>query len=280
MKLINLRILPIVFIVTLTASVQGQLLMHEQFKYDGDITKNSSGNWLWHSGNGEPIYANHFIGRVGLGQDDNTPGGQDAHRVFSTTGFAPQTDNSTRLYAGFLVKFVTLPFTSGTNSGGSYFAHFMSSGTTEFYTRIGANQEGADSESLRIAIANENWDSATSIEHPFELKVGLDYLVVVRLDLATDQSTLWVNPQNESSPSVTATDAFSFPATGVIDSFALRQGTSGTSGHVGASGGLSIGDLKIGTTFDSVVSTVPEPSAIWIAGVGVLLASYRRRQSR
>lgn len=76
--------------------------------------------------------------------------------------------------------------------------------------------------------------------------MGLDYLGVVRLDLATDQSTLWVNPQDEGSPGVSATDAFSFPATGVIDSFALRQGTSGTSGHIRAPGVLYIDDLKTG----------------------------------
>jgi hypothetical protein len=126
-----------------------------------------------------------------------------------------------------------------------------------------------------LAIQNENFNNAGTIEHPTDLSLGQTYWVVMALDLATDRSSLWVNPVDESSLSVTATDAFSFAAGGQINAFALRQGVSGSSPNQGAFGTLTLDDLRVGTSWASVV---PEPSSAGILLVGGLLGVLARRK--
>jgi hypothetical protein len=195
-------------------------------------------------------------------------GRQDNNRLLSQS-FDPATDNTTALYGSFTVNFSALP-TAGT--AGSYFAHLKSSAANEFYARIGATPEGAAEGSFRLALTNESWSAAATIEYPQDLSLNTDYQVVFRFDLATDQATLWVNPTNEASLSVTATDAVSFAA-GSIEAYALRQGTSGT--PAGGPGTLTLDNLRITTSFSEAV--VPEPSTLLCTLLGLAGLLRRRR---
>jgi hypothetical protein len=109
------------------------------------------------------------------------------------------------------------------------------------------------------------------------LSLGVTYEVVVRLDLATDQSTLWVGPLLESSFSVTATDTITYAAGGSINAFALRQGASGIGANQGAPGILSLDNLRIATSF-AELQIIPEPSPLALLGLGgAVLLVWRRR---
>jgi hypothetical protein len=244
-----------------------QIVLTDNFDYpDGAL----GSPWVIHSGS---VPLNVVSGRAFINQADATGGGADLNRLFSTT-FDPTTDNTTSLYAAFTVNFSALPFAGSTNAFGSYFAHFKSSTANEFYARVGATTEGAAAGAFRLSIANETWNSAATMEHPTDLFLGTTYQVVMRLSLGTDQATLWINPLNESSTSVTATDAISFPAGGLINAFALRQGTSGTPSDA-APGALYLDNLLVGTTFASVI---PEPSSFALLALGLGAWILRRRR--
>jgi hypothetical protein len=97
---------------------------------------------------------------------------------------------------------------------------------------------------------------------------------VLRLDLATDTSTLWVNPADEFSASVTATDPISY--SGTINAFALRQGTTGSSPNISAPGAIAVGNLRVATEFTEI-HVVPEPAPATLLLLGGAAWVIRRR---
>jgi hypothetical protein len=84
--------------------------------------------------------------------------------------------------------------------------------------------------------------------------LGGTYAVVTRYNAATGDSTLWVNPSNEQSPSVTASDS---PASSTIGGVALRQAGCCT-------GDLAIGPMKVGTSFFDVWTAPAQPQLHWM----------------
>lgn len=249
----------------LPASASASVLLTESFDYtDGDLLTVGAPNWATHSGT-TPLNVNS--GKAVIDQADATSGKQDNNRLLSQT-FDPAVDNTTKIYGSFSVNFSALPTET---TIGSYFAHLKSSAANEFYARIGANTEGAAAGSFRMAVTNEAWSAVATIEYPQDLVLNTEYLVVFRFDLATDQTTLWVNPTDESSTSVTATDVPVFAA-GSIEAYALRQGTSGT--PAGGPGTLTLDGLRVATTF---AEAVPEPSTLLFSFLGLAGLLRRRR---
>jgi hypothetical protein len=249
------------FCTLAASSAQATVILSDRFDYaNGPISTVSNPLWTIHSGTDSGATAlNIASGQAIINQGDTHGSGADANRLLSTT-FNPVTDNTSVIYSGFTVNFSSLPVNG--DSDGSYFAHFKSSTANEFYGRIGANTNGAAAGTFRLSVANEVWNTTLSntVEFPLDLALNTTYTVVSRLDLATDRTTLWVNPVSESSLSVSATDAFSY--SGLINAYALRQGTSGT----GAPGILAVDNVWVATTFAEVVG-VPEASSVAFAGL-------------
>jgi len=250
-------------------TVPAQVLLNETFSYpDGPLTNVSGQVWVIHSGTTD---LNVSGGAAFIDQNDTTAGRMDVNRLLSGS-FDPATDNISKIYGSFTVNYSGLPVTG--DSDGSYFAHLRSSTANEFYARIGSSTSGAAAGLFRLAVANETWNVANTVEYPVDLQLNITYQVVFRLDLATDQTTIWVNPADESSLSVTAADVISY--SGSINAYALRQGTSGT----GAPGDLALDNLVVGQSFADVTTIVPEPSAYALIGVGLVAFCFMRRFRR
>src|SRR6202012_5556339 len=84
------------------------------------------------------------------------------------------------------------------------------------------------------------------------LSVGSSYVVVTALTLSNGFSTLWLDPVDQSSPSVqdTTTAAIAGGTNLNMSDFELHVGISGDAGSV------NLQKLKVGTTFDSVFPTL------------------------
>jgi hypothetical protein len=80
--------------------------------------------------------------------------------------------------------------------------------------------------------------------------------------------SLWVNPINQGSPSVVASDPGFATA---VSSLAFRQFSSG-------SWKASVDNLRVATTFTEALG-VPEPTSLWIFLI-VVVAPLERRMSR
>jgi hypothetical protein len=150
--------------------------------------------------------------------------------------------NATVLYAGFKVRFLTVPKTTP-----GLFAHFASGSTLR--GRIYAGVTNVWFGAFRLFVAN---GSDTNTMLPMVLSTNTVYTLVTRYDLDAAQTTLWVNPANEADPGTTATD----PQTAIsITSYGFRQDSD-----IGAT--VRIDDLRVGLSFDSVLPQAAGPTPI------------------
>jgi hypothetical protein len=160
--------------------------------------------------------------------------------------------NAVVFYTRFTVNFSFLP-----SSAGNYFLHLSSStnDTLNFRCRVFAQTNGAADGSFRLALSINA--AAASVQFPLDLDLNTTYTVVTRYNSATSESTLWVNPNTESSPSVSATDQLTTSTVGAIS---LRE-TTGI-------GDLAIGSMRIGTQFTDVITpTAPTPENLQVTRI-------------
>jgi len=215
----------VVFAITVVPSPS--VLLFEPFSYaDGSVVENSGHFWSSSSGAaGETQVAGNWLEVSSVNTED----------ISAPLIGAPYTNSATVLYAKFDVIVRSFP----TTDYGNYFAHFKGVGNSNFRGRVFATTLNAGPNTCRFAIGNSTTNFA---QLETDLTTGVQYTVVIKYELDSGQSTLWLDPVSESAPSVTATDTLS-PAT--IGGFAFRQA-------IGA-GILNIKNLVVGTSFASVV---------------------------
>jgi hypothetical protein len=213
-----------VFSLMVTPSTNVVLI--EPFTYaDGSLLTNSG--FLWSTRSGVAGQAQVLGGQFLLSAT------QTEDVVGSLIGGPFARSNSIVLYAGFKVKFVSLPKIIP-----GQFAEFADSSVLR--GRIYAGTSNAAPGSFRLQVAN---GSDTTTELPTDLNTNVSYTVVLRYALDTATTRLWLNPAAESDPGVDATDAQSAAS---ISEFGFRQDTD-----IGAT--LLVDDLKVGLTFASVL---------------------------
>jgi hypothetical protein len=145
--------------------------------------------------------------------------------------------------------------TGDPTAAGTYFAHFMNTGTFFCARVFSAN---IDATTFKVGI---NSTSATPTFWATPLVKGVYYTIAIKYDAATGVSTMWVDPQSEASTSIVG------PNTTVgtlVSGFALRQ-SAGT-------GVVYVDNIKVGDAFaDLCPVATPTSSSTW----GKLKALYR-----
>lgn len=230
-------------IFKLTAYPDVGLVLGDSFSYpDGSVITNSGFFWdVYSAGTGDTGQTQVATGKLNLSASQS-----EDIRAFLTN--APYADTGGFVfYSRFIVNFSALPTASGT---GEYFAYFKDFGTSQFRARIFSSTNSAAHGKFRLAIGNGGFPP---VQFPMDLSTNTSYVVISRYNVATAaNSTLWVNPISESSPSATATD-ITTPVT--IYTYAFRQNTG--------IGVLAVDDLLIGTSFSSVLTNLaPTPESI------------------
>jgi hypothetical protein len=214
----------------------------DYFNYDtpGALDAVSGGFWQHLTGNFGQMQTGGGI--VLVNTLDNTENLQTP-----LLGAPYRTNSAAVLYSSFIVNLADPDRQPRAN--GTYFALFNDgSGVTGNYEcRVVSATNGAAPGKYRLGINNFGADATTSVMFPQDLDQGSNYVVVTALVLSNGFSTLWVNPSDPSSLSVT--DTTPAPAASNlfnIADFELRE--SGSNG-----GAVSVSKLKVGTTFDSVL---------------------------
>ena len=168
-----------------------------------------------------------------------------SRRTFTTNGVA-----SGQLFAAMDVRFPGLPSPTGT-----FFFHFKDpadSGVASAFTgRIHVSTAGAWPGALRVGVA---WGTGTPVFVARDIATNTQCRLVLRLDFATTNAVLWVNPASEADMqgSALATDA-----RGVgqgLSQVAFRQATG--------LGEVEVDALRVGTRFEDVADAVPPLAGI------------------
>lgn len=160
-------------------------------------------------------------------------------------------------YASFPVNFSETP-----SANGNYFFHLKASkaDTLNFRGKVSGATAGAAPGTYRLGIAN----SANSpVFLPRDLSLNTTYRVVTRYNAATGECALWVDPASEASPAALASDQ---PGWATIGGVGLRQ-DSGI-------GTLTIGEIKIGTSFKDVATEINPESLRFSVTDGNLVLTW------
>lgn len=234
-------------------SSQAISILSDDFDYpDGAIVGASGSPWLNNSGNaGTAVVTNsELVLSTSRAEDIAAPlsGGP-----YATNGPIPA------VYSKFTVRFTGLP-----TVGGSYFAHFNGEAAPPSATlhraRIWASTTNAyegtvvPTGKFRLGIGNSSSASAATAQYDLDLDTNVTYTVVTRLELASGASTLWIDPVDESSPSVTAADSINPLINATYYSFRQASGI----------GTIAIDGLRVGTQFSDVAgaNTAPGITAV------------------
>jgi hypothetical protein len=238
------------------AATRAAVLVNEPFAYaDGALVGKDpavGGVWAAHSSGGtRPVQVasgTALISHGSSGEDVNVPfeGG--------ATGSAGET-----FYASFDLT-VADPAAAVVTS---MFAHFLQ-GTTNFTSRVYVT--APTTSGYRLALSNDNSiTDADGEAFSGDLAFGTTYKIVTSYSFDTGGAKLWINPADESSTSLTATDpGFS----NAVFAYALRQDTTGNTGQ-------TIDNLMVGESFTDVA--VPEPTSLAAVGLGAMALLRRRR---
>jgi hypothetical protein len=209
-----------------------EVVFYEPFDYaDGSVNVVSGSRWSNHSGTAGQTQVTGGEVRLSSAQ------GEDISSVFIGAPYAP--DSGKTLYSAFTVNFNVLPTIPG-----EYFAHFLAANGS-FRARLYATTIGAELGFYRLAIANNSGSVSNAVAFPRDLSLDVEYLVVVRYEIASGGSTLWINPTSEADVSATATDN---PGVTSINAWAFRQ--SAANGDMGT---VHVDDLIVGFSFADVL---------------------------
>ena len=243
----------VVAVLTLSVGAPAAIIIQDNFPTNGALvgtTPTTGGIWQNLSGTAGSL------GVSGNALQIIAANTEDAESDFA----ASQTVD---LFSSFTLNMsATLPTTLG-----EYFASYRDG--TGYDGRIFAlRPTGTAVGKFRLGISNSA--AASFINWASDLDTGTNYQIVTRFTQgagANDFITLWVNPTDISSTSISTTaDDLGTSLT----AFAFRQ--------AGSTGNLGIDDLIVATTF---AEAIPEPStwALIALGSAFMLWNIRRRRT-
>lgn len=234
----------ITLLAGLACSTQANSILSDDFNYpDGAIVGAPGSPWLNSSGTAGTMLASNNELEVSTARSEDIAAPLSGGPYMSN-GILPA------VYAKFTMRFTQTPLVAGT-----YFAHFTGENiSTDYRARIHASTTNvatlgnAADGNFFLGIANNSGNIGLSVPFPTELTTNVTYTVVTRLELATGLSTLWINPDDEGSTSVTATLS---PGLTNPKYFGFRQATG--------EGTMRIDALRVGTKFSDVAGTNTAP---------------------
>jgi hypothetical protein len=231
------------FLGAITLGASAATLFSDNFNSyaDGALVTVSGGVWANHSGTlGQVDVAS---GAVNLTENES----EDVNALIAANPFSTGV-----LYYAMDIDFTALP----SFAAGGYFAHFKDS-TTGFRARLFATTTEAAPGTYRLGI--NNGSTPVSVSFPVDLTLNSTHRAVVRYDLDSALTTLWVDPSSQDSANVTATDIVT---QNQVAGIALRQSKTSNSGM----GTLTVDNLVVGTAFADMVA-IPEPTGLLTLGL-------------
>ena len=237
-------------------------LVSEGFSYvNGNLVPN--GGWANYSGANVDIQV-----AAGRATGGGVPNNQnDDHKLFAAQ------PTTSKTYACFIANIP--PIAAAPKP--IYFALLKDAGAANLVSRVYVMPiAGTTGFTFGISHSSTSATVGVTVWSAASLSYGTDYTIVINYDPVAKSSTLWVNPANELSTSVTDTN----PAIAAlaVQGFGLRQSNAASvlpptqTGIGAADWNWAVDNLGVGTTFnDACARPTPTRSSTW----GQVKAIYR-----
>ncbi len=245
-------------VLTIGSSYASAQLLVEDFDYSiGQVLTTTAiadpmSGWLSHSGTGTANiditagltftgYAGSAIG--GAANLDNN--GQDINKTFTS-------QNSGTVYAAFIIQ------TQSTNSAGYFFMFSPSPVSSTFYSRVYVNATGDG-----IGISGSSTPS-----NYISIATGTPVLIVVKCDIASKASSLFVLNSFSATEPANANQTFTESSVSSIGGIALRQ--------YNASQKIIVDGIRVGTSWAEAVApsyTLPVATPTFSPAPGIFTTS-------
>jgi hypothetical protein len=253
----------------LVQSASANLLFSEAFNYTSGSSLGNSVNpsdgLAWAGGNSGLTIASSSLSYPGL-----APLGGNALSIVnasSGSSYNPWGSVNGAISAG-TVYYSFLFDPTVVDSGNNYFTGMNPDNLT-----LNGSPDAADAyyySSGKIGIRSSG-ASTTTFATP--LSLNTTYLVVLEYNFSTSTASLFLNPTpGLSQPAATLSVVGNGSITSINNvAFKAQSG----------SGSYFVDDLRVGTTWEDVTPTIPEPSTLALMGFGCLslIAAIRRRRS-
>lgn len=250
MKKFATTLLALAAIGALASQASAATLMNEGFSYsDGDLVIVSAGLWATHSGT-PPTDVQVISGRAVT----NMANAPDDNRSFTAQSLTTST------YACFNV-IVSDP---GAAPKSVYFASLKDAGAANLVARVYVLPLAGGGPGFTLGLSNSSTSATVGVVawSAGSLTYGQQYRVVIKYDPAALTSTMWVDPVDETSTSISQVGT---QAAISVSSFALRQSSTAATLPAGSPTGTanfiaSVDDIGVGVTFDDSCSGPPTSS--------------------
>ncbi len=238
-------------VLVVSSIASASVVLHDNFDYpDGSLVPN--GGWANHSGTAGDLLVSGGRAVVQHG----TPS-EDANRAFTSV--------AGDIFYGLDFSVSSSGPIAGTDN--EYFAHFKDDGFN-FAARLDIVPAlgGGD---FSVGIASD--DSVADAIWATDLSFGTTYRAIVRYDQIGNQAQLWIDATTAADTSILGDDKADPGDT--ITQFALRQSDSDLNETVFVDG------LVVGTSFNDVVTAVPEPGSLSLVALVGIASAFRRRRT-
>jgi len=246
-----------------TEGVKGQII-YEPFAGTGDL--NGQNGWLNHSGAaGEVKRVAGSLNYTGLATStDNKIQILSTQSEDLNKGFSSLTSGA--VYASFVMRVSDVSKFNANANLGQYFMHFAEQAggtftTFNYVARLYVHQ-GSATNTYQLGIVSKGGGTLTVAiiygSSPQDLAINTNYFIVIKYDIATQTSSLFINPvPGNPEPSPTHTSTFGSSVPSDLESICVRNSNSSGIG----TGDIEIDELRVGTDWASVTpSSSPTPT--------------------
>lgn len=240
-------LLAVALVAAICTSGVAAVIVHDTFSYpDGNLVPNVpeiGGAWTNHSGT---LPLTVVSGQAKI----NHANSEDAHTDFDGGAIGV----GDVIYSGFDL---VVPSQTVTPNN-VYFAHFKDAGNF-FGSRVWITAPSVSG--YRLGITGDSSLEPATDAFPLDLAFDTTYRVVTKYDFDTGESRLWIDPVDESSPSVLSDDSF---AADEFESYSFRQSSANSMQLIDC--------LQVATTFDEAAVCIPEPATVALGLLAALAA--------
>jgi hypothetical protein len=238
--------------IACVAFTQAQLVISDDFNYTIGTELKANG---WVGTGSTPSTTNPILVTASTISYSGYPGSGSGNEISLTTSGEDLNKSFDAITSG-TIYFSTLVNISAAQAAGDYFIHIGDAPTgSTFFGRTFAK---LDAEKIAFGIMNSSSGTVTYSQSVYELNTT--YLIVVKVDLATKEASLIINPSLTSEPTTgwlsNNTGTSTLPAAG-FKTINIRQGTAANAPT------LKLDGIRVATSWAALFTTanVSNPSS-------------------